>query len=239
MKFKEKILNGKVLSGRVYPEFFVINNSERVLNIGCGDGPQAVVYAGKYREMVGVDINCLRLESSKKLIEDLGIKNYSTICANVESIPLPDKSFNKAIAIDIIEHVNSPEKICREAYRLIKDNGKLLITFPTMHDKYTKVFSLIGRYVLRRKHQDKTDKSWDPDKHNHDYPIRKWISLVSNCGFKLEKSRATTMFPPLHLYGVPRFWFYNDFIHFIDSLICVLPWIKNYGQSLVCAFQKK
>lgn len=238
MKFKKQILNGKVLSGRVYPEFFAINN-ERVLNIGCGDGPQAVVYAGQYREMVGVDINCSRLESSKKLLLDLGIKNYSTVCANVEVIPLPNKSFDKAIAIDIIEHVISPEKICLEAYRLIKDSGELLITFPAMHDKQTKFFSLIGRYVLRRKHQYKNDKSWDPDKHNHDYPIKKWIDLISGCGFKLEKSRATTMFPPLHLYGVPKFWYTIETIHFIDSLICKLPIIKNYGQSLLCVFRKK
>ena len=239
MKFNKKILNGKVLSGRVYPEFFSINNNERVLNIGCGDGPQAVVYAGRYREMVGVDINCLRLESSKKLIEDLGIKNYSTICANVELIPLPDKSFDKAIAIDIIEHVNNPEKFCHEAFRLIKDGGKLLVTFPAMHDNYTRFFSLVGKYVLRRKHQDKIDSNWDPDKHNHDYSVKKWIELVSGCGFKLEKSRATTMFPPLHLYGVPKFWFSNEIVHFLDSLICRLPLVKNYGQSLVCVFQKK
>jgi len=32
-------LQGKILSGRVYPEFFAFNLSDRVLNIGCGEGP--------------------------------------------------------------------------------------------------------------------------------------------------------------------------------------------------------
>ncbi|MCX6796328.1 MAG: hypothetical protein NTW06_02400 [Candidatus Falkowbacteria bacterium] len=67
MKFSEKILNGKVLSSRVYPDFFPIKPDEYVIHIGCGDGPHAVAYLNSYREMVGVDINCEKLERSKKI----------------------------------------------------------------------------------------------------------------------------------------------------------------------------
>ena len=46
---------GKLLSGIIYPEFFPINESETVLNVGCGDGVQAVTYKGKFKKMVGID----------------------------------------------------------------------------------------------------------------------------------------------------------------------------------------
>ncbi|MCX6796327.1 MAG: methyltransferase domain-containing protein [Candidatus Falkowbacteria bacterium] len=172
-------------------------------------------------------------------MNELGVKNYSTICANVELIPLAGKGFDKALAIDIIEHVLNPEKFCCEAHRLLKNNGELLITFPAMHDRYIKLFSLIGRYILDRKKKEVVVSGWNPDDHNHNYSLPKWISLVSSCGFKFKKSRATTMFPPLHLYGVPRFWFANDIVYKFDSFFCRMPLIKSFGQSLVCVFYKK
>jgi 2-polyprenyl-3-methyl-5-hydroxy-6-metoxy-1,4-benzoquinol methylase len=235
-----KFLNAKILSSRDYPDFFPIKPYERVINIGCGIGPQAVVYANNFQEMIGVDINSDKLNISKNTLSEIGVKNYITLCANVESIPLPDKSFDKALAIDIIEHVINPEKFCREANRLLKENGEMLITFPAMHDKYLSLFSFIGKLIGRKKKEmSKGIDGWNPDKHNHDYSLVKWINLVSGCGFELKKSKATTIFPPLHLYGVPKFWFSNGIIHWLDRQICCLPLIKNFGATLMVVFIKK
>lgn len=239
MNDKFHFLRGKLLAGRVYPEFFSFTENDRVLNIGCGEGVQAIVYAGQYREMVGVDINQKRLEKSKEAMEIYGVENYTTICANVEEMPLPSNNFDKIIAIDIIEHTQHPQKLCLEANRLLKDNGAMLITFPAMHDKFTDFISKIARFILRRKKPEVFSGEWDPDAHNQKYSLDKWIAMVENSGFKLYKSRATTLFPPLHLYGVPRFWFSNNFIHKIDSFFCAMPILKNYGQSLICIFKKK
>jgi hypothetical protein len=43
-----RYLDGKMLSSRVYPEFFSLAATDRVLNAGFGDGPQAVVYRGSF-----------------------------------------------------------------------------------------------------------------------------------------------------------------------------------------------
>ena len=59
-----KHLKAKILSSRTYPEFFPFSPNDRVINIGCGEGPQAIVYAGQYEEMIGVDINKERLKNS-------------------------------------------------------------------------------------------------------------------------------------------------------------------------------
>ncbi len=236
---KSSFLKGKLLSGRVYPEFFPFKPDDKVINLGCGSGPQAIVYSKQYKEMVGVDINKKRLEESKEIIRIYGVKNYTTLWANVEAIPLPSHSFDKAIAIDIIEHVQNPKKLSSEANRLLKENGELLITFPAMHDKFTNFISKIGHCILRRKKKKINSTQWDPDAHNREYPLKEWIAIVESCGFKLQKSRASTLFPPLHLYGLPRFWFSNNTIHKIDSFFCQMPVIKNYGQALVCAFRKE
>jgi ubiquinone/menaquinone biosynthesis C-methylase UbiE len=238
MDDRQCFLKGKILSGRVYPEFFPLNPNDRVVNLGCGEGPQAIVYAGQYKEMVGVDINKDRLIRSEEAMKVYGIQGYATLWVNVENIPLPDKSFDKAIAIDIIEHVQSPKNLGLEVNRLLKENGELLITFSAMHDKFTKLFTALVCLIPRRKRKEPASSEWNPDAHNQEYPLSQWIRVIESCGFKLYKARATTLFPPLHLYGIPRFWFKSNIIHKIDSFFCKIPVLRNYGQSLLCIFIK-
>jgi cyclopropane fatty-acyl-phospholipid synthase-like methyltransferase len=233
IKFKK----GKLASGIVYPEFFELSASDTVLNIGCGDGVQALVYRGKFKRMVGVDINQSSLETAKKLIDQYELHNFEVINADVEQIPLTEQ-FDKAIAIDIIEHVINPEKLSAEAFRLLKPGGKLLITFPAMHDKWENLFRFIGRKIFRRRGKTVYKAGWDPDQHQHDYALKRWQGIVSQAGFELQTCRATTLFPPLHYLGVPKFWFTNKYIHALDRFFCGWPVLRNYGQALVCIFEK-
>lgn len=229
---------GKLLSSRVYPEFFNIANNESVVNIGCGNGPQAIMYADKYKEMAGIDINQERIDRSIKIMERFEIKNYKPKYGNVEELDFSDNHFEKALAIDIVEHVQDPRKMCKEINRVLKDGGEMLMTFPAMHDKFVDFASWIGRVFFRKKRKEKRS-GWNPDDHNNEYDIKKWIEIVEDCGFKLKRSRATTMFPPLHLYGLKRFWYSNEIVHRIDSFFCKLFMIKNGGQTLLCVFVKE
>lgn len=230
-------LCGKILSGGVYRELFSLEPTEWVVNLGCGEGPQAVVYSGCYRTMIGIDINPDRLHKSLSAAERFRVSNYSVVCGNVEALPLARASFDKALAVDIIEHVQDPKAFCSETYRSLKQNGELLITFPAMHDTYTAIGSKIVR-VLRRRERRRSATAWDPDVHNQEYPLNEWVALVEGCGFSLVRSRASTLFPPLHLCGIPRFWFSCNTIHRIDRFFCSLPAFKNFGQALVCVFRK-
>lgn len=259
MKDEFRDIKTKLLSGRFYPEFFTLNSNDRVINIGCGKGPQAILYAGQYKEMLGVDINRKRLNRSRKVMEFYDVKNYETMCADVEKLPLKDRIFDKAIAIAISEHVQHPEQLCKEAYRVLKPDGELLITFPAIYDEFKRsipiseslknirtampiiffYISTVGRLGRIRKKTVKVSKEWNPDAHNQERPLKQWIKIVENEGFKLQRSRAASLFPPLHLFGVPKFWFSNNFIYKIDSMFCKLTVIRNFGQALVCIFIKE
>ncbi len=230
---ERKFVAGKVLSGRVYPEFFPCVATDSVLNIGCGFGPQAVVYRNRYARMVGIDVNAERLHFSTSLLStEYGVRNYETICASVESVPLPSESFDKAIAVDIAEHVQFPDRMIREACRLLKPEGLLLVTFSTGYNWYAWIGGIFSRtsFILK--------DGWHPDCHSHDFSVVEWIALVEREGLTFVRSRATTMFPPLHLYGIPRFWFSNDCIHAVDRFFCSIPFLKNWGQTLMCVFKK-
>ncbi len=137
---------GKLLSGIIYPEFFPISKDETVLNVGCGDGVQAIIYRNSFKKMIGIDINQSRLDVAKQLTDSFDIKNFETICANVEKIPL-EEQFDKIIAIDIIEHVINPEKVVGEVKRLLKDNGKLSLNGFILRSKTTMENGYYGEWT--------------------------------------------------------------------------------------------
>ena len=236
-KKEKRFVDGKVSSGRVYPEFFPISKKDDVVNLGSGDGPQAIVYAGQYNNMIGVDVSQKKLDRSDKILRSLGEEKYTTLQANVEDVPLSSNSYDRVIAIDIIEHVQCPEAMCREAWRMLRDGGELLVTFPAMHDWYTDFAYFVGRHVIGYKKQRRAGE-WDPDAHNQNLSVYGWISLVEEMGFTFVKSRASTMFPPFHLMGVPRFWFQSEVIHKLDDVFCTTSVVKHFGQALICVFRK-
>jgi len=60
--------------------------------------------------------------------------------ASAEKIPFPNKKFDSIVAGELIEHLKNPEKFIKEANRILKKNGKLIITTPNKDSLMNKIF---------------------------------------------------------------------------------------------------
>lgn len=229
-------VRGKLLSSRVYPEFFSLDPSSRVLNLGCGNAPQAIVYRGAFRLMVGIDIQQKRVEGALATCRDAGEHRFHAIRADVERLPLGTGTFDAVLGIDVLEHLRHPERMLDEAARVLRPGGRVLLTFPAQHDRFRDAASFVARRVLRsRAARGAGDGgSWHPDKHQEDRPIDAWLGMI-RARFEILDTRATTLFPPLHLYGVPRVWFRWNWLHAVDRAACGLVGLQRLGQTLMCA----
>lgn len=49
---------------------------------------------------------------------------------SAESIPVNDASFDTALLCEVLEHLENPEKVLREAFRILKNGGKLIMSTP-------------------------------------------------------------------------------------------------------------
>ncbi len=229
-----RALTGKFDSAVVYPEVFPIGRDDLIVSLGNGNGQQMLAYKENCGRFIGVEIleeknrEALALAKQSKLKYD-----FIAITGDVTALPLASETFDKALAIDVIEHVPD-EAFLKEVHRVLKANGKLLITFPAMHDYYIWFGVWLKRKVARKTAGG--PYHWQ-DAYAHS--CTEWIKMVKSHGFVLRMSRATTMFPPLQSLGVPRFWFSNKMVHTVDSFLCRIPLIKYFGQTLVCVFEKK
>jgi SAM-dependent methyltransferase len=100
---------------------------ERVLDLGCAAGAISHFLAGLGCETVGVDAEPRAVAKAHELFPDLGFQ-----LANVARLPFEDGSFDKAVAADLVEHLDDETfgAMLREARRVLRPGGTLSIYTP-------------------------------------------------------------------------------------------------------------
>lgn len=100
----------------------------KILDIGVGDGIYEAILDDGIKakcEFYGVDISMKQMARAKK-----NLKEAKKIDIDSQKLPYPDNTFDIVIASEILEHLFYPEKLLKEAARVLKSKGFLLITFP-------------------------------------------------------------------------------------------------------------
>lgn len=104
---------------------YVRVENARILDVGCGVG----AYVDKFRELgahaFGVDIDEERVTNARWLK-----KSDLLARAASEALPFPDASFDAVLLHEVVEHVNDDVQTIREAHRVIKRGGCIVIFAP-------------------------------------------------------------------------------------------------------------
>lgn len=100
---------------------------ERVLDLGCAAGAVSHFLASKGCEVVGVDSEPLALETARAHFPDLRFEQ-----ADVAALPFPDASFDKAVAADLVEHLDDDTfaGMLAETTRVLVPGGTLGLYTP-------------------------------------------------------------------------------------------------------------
>ena len=134
VQFKSKVKTG------VQHEFI----DKNILEIGCGHGGISLFYAvNGAREVTGIDINSESLAAANEFVNKFSKKQFngkpkvSFVKADATALPFEDKSFDLILAENVFEHFNEYEKVIQECYRVLSNNGRLIVPiFSSIHSKY-------------------------------------------------------------------------------------------------------
>jgi len=108
-----------------------VNDSDKVLDLGCGNGRLSELFQGKNLDYFGVDF-------SERLIGIAGKKHpqLKFQVADALNLPFPDNFFDKVFSIAVLHHIPSRElrlKFMIEVKRTLKPGGSLFITVWKFH----------------------------------------------------------------------------------------------------------
>jgi len=100
---------------------------DRVLDLGCAAGAVSHFLSTLGCETVGVDAEPLAIDKARELFPDLDFQ-----LANVARLPFEDASFDKAVAADLVEHLDDEtfQSMLRETRRVLRPGGTLSIYTP-------------------------------------------------------------------------------------------------------------
>lgn len=95
----------------------------RVLDVGCGLG----LYVRRFRDLsddvYGVDIDPAKVREASQTLPNIAQ-------GSAEAIPHPDAFFDVLLSHEVLEHVTDDAQAVREAYRVLKPGGRLIVFAP-------------------------------------------------------------------------------------------------------------
>lgn len=100
---------------------------KKILEIGCGIGTDAVMFAKEGCEYHGLELSNESLEITKKRFEVYGL-NGKFYNINSEDMNIfEDNYFDMIYSFGVIHHTENPENVMKEIYRILKPNGEVKI----------------------------------------------------------------------------------------------------------------
>lgn len=144
----------------------------RVLDAGCGEGVLVDEYADRL-DIIGLDANY----ASDRVTH-----------GSLTALPFPDASFDRALCLDVLEHLAYEEqpRALAEIFRVLRPGGELLVSVPNLAHLQSRIqFLLRGRLI----------RTASEYKHPGDRPAGEYMQLARAAGFHLVHRRG--IFPTL------------------------------------------
>jgi ubiquinone/menaquinone biosynthesis C-methylase UbiE len=107
-------------------------DGREILEVGCGEG---MMFDGTSTTPIQMDVSMTRVELAR------GKARY-LLCADGYELPFADASFRLVLLIAVLEHTSEPWRLLKEARRVLKPGGRVLIVVPN------DVTMSVGRVLL-------------------------------------------------------------------------------------------
>ncbi len=101
--------------------------AHRVADIGCGEGGLALELCRSVDHVIAVDRSPEVLERARERIEEAGVRNVQLEQGEIEQIPIRSKSVDVCVLSQALHHAASPPAGVKEATRILRPGGILLV----------------------------------------------------------------------------------------------------------------
>ncbi len=168
---KKSYVYGKAPAKFLAENFSYIKNESTILDMGMGEGRNAVFLAQKGHNVTGIDISSVAIDKAKKLSKELGVK-IKTIEASLDTYKIEKESLDVIVCFYYLDR-----KLIKKMKEWLKPEG--LIIFEAhhirerqkkFHQKNPKSYYLKDKELLNL-FKDMTVLKYEAPEHESEYRI--------------------------------------------------------------------
>lgn len=115
----KKMLQGQDLRGK------------RILDVGCGIGDLAFLFAAQGAEVVGVELDPEKVASAKRIAEQWGFRNLRFIAGDVQQLEsFGLGQFDGMTCLAVMEHIKDDTGLMRQVQEMLRPGGWFIVDVP-------------------------------------------------------------------------------------------------------------
>lgn len=155
------------------------NQDITILDVGCGPGGFFSQHKKKAKEKIGVDFAKSQINYARTIMPQI-----KWVCADVEKAKLPKADF--VVFSEVLEHLPKGTKIFEGIRKVLKKNGKLILTTPN-YSSFWPFFEKLWDVVSPVKYEEQHINPQTPNTLKN---------LVESSGFRLVELKTLFLFTP-------------------------------------------
>ena len=159
---------------------------ERILDVGCGTGFYAKAILDAGAAVTATELSERYLEQAERYVGD----GAAFAIEDAQALSFPDESFDKVLMTEVVEHVPDPREAVREARRVLRPDGLLVVTTPS------RLSPLNLAYGLKRR-----VRGYGFNEHLHEFTVSGFRELVAS-ELELERLEFANFLLPYPLDGL-------------------------------------
>lgn len=101
-----------------------------VVDLGCGDSGNSYYCAKRGAHVIAVDVDPAALAAVKARIAQLDPDLCTTLVSDANPLPLADETATRIICTEVLEHVEDPDQVLAELFRIGKPGARYLLSVP-------------------------------------------------------------------------------------------------------------
>jgi ubiquinone/menaquinone biosynthesis C-methylase UbiE len=162
------------------------------LDAGAGRGQYCFVAKDFYKTVYCFEYDESELAVAQKFINASHVMFNK---ADLTALPLKDKEADIIVCSEVLEHIKDNGKALKELYRVLKDDGFLLLSMPNRFSLFYQKVMMKNKKTWYPKPKEGASDPYFEARRHVEYPFWKIEKLARSAGFKVAKRQGANSFP--------------------------------------------